>query len=188
VICSTAADVGVSLKLHLGCGEKHIDGYINIDIRYMPGVDKVDDVKFLRSFAENSVDVIYCCALLEHFSRWEYMLVLKRWYDLLKPGGVLRLSVPDFRALSEHYLEHGDLRQLIGMLYGRQDYPENFHHMCWDRKTLEEDLASVGFEVIYEYDWRLTEHSDLDDYSQSYLPHMDKQNGKLMHLNLEAIK
>jgi hypothetical protein len=28
----------------------------------------------------------------------------------------------------------------------------------------------------------------MDDYSQSYLPHMDKENGTLMSLNLEAVK
>ena len=39
-----------------------------------------------------------------------------------------------------------------------------------------------------ENDWRDTEHSELDDFSQSYLPHMDKDNGKLMSLNIEAVK
>ena len=31
-------------------------------------------------------------------------------------------------------------------------------------------------------------HSDIDDYSQAYIPHMDKDNGTLMSLNVEAIK
>src|SRR5262245_41178270 len=84
----------VSLKLHLGCGGKHIDGYVNIDSRHVPGVDKIDDIKFLHSFSANSVDVIYACAVLEHFSRWEYMIALKRWYELLKPGGAPRGAVP----------------------------------------------------------------------------------------------
>jgi len=178
----------VSLKLHLGCRGKHIDGYVNIDSKYVPGVDKVDNIKFLRSFSANSVDVIYACAVLEHFSRWEYMIALKRWYELLKPGGVLRVSVPSFEALAEYYVQHKDLKPLIGMLYGGQDYEENFHHMCWDRRTLEEDLRTAGFDHITEYDWRKTEHADLDDFSQAYLPHMDKEHGKLMHLNLEARK
>jgi hypothetical protein len=41
---------------------------------------------------------------------------------------------------------------------------------------------------VSKYDWRDTEHSELDDFSQSYLPHMDKDNGKLMSLNIEAVK
>jgi len=46
----------------------------------------------------------------------------------------------------------------------------------------------VGFKEVVRYDWRKTEHFYVDDYSQAYLPHMDKTNGKLMSLNVEAIK
>lgn len=178
----------MGIKLHLGCGEKHIEGYINIDIRHMPGVDKVDNIRFLRSYKENSIDAIYACAVLEHLTRWDYIHALQRWYDILKTGGTLRVSVPDFEALSNYYRDTGDLKHLIGMLYGGQDYDENFHHMCWDFRTLSEDLKKVGFKEIYRYDWRKTEHAHMDDFSQSYLPHMDKDHGKLMHLNIEAIK
>lgn len=175
-------------KLHLGSGENHIDGYINVDIRYLKGVDVVEDIRYLRSFKEDSIDVIYACAVLEHVIRWEYCNVLQRWYDILKPNGILRISVPNFEAIVEHYIEHKDLNLMIGMLYGGQDYEQNFHHMCWDFKTLSQDLKRVGFKSIARYDWRKTDHSDMDDYSQSYLPHMEKNTGKLMHLNIEAIK
>ncbi|MHA1469821.1 MAG: class I SAM-dependent methyltransferase [Candidatus Asgardarchaeia archaeon] len=179
----------MSLKLHLGCGEKHIDGYINIDIRYMDSVNKVDNIKYLRSFKLSTVDVIYSCSVLEHFSRWEYKNVLRRWYELLKPGGILRLGVPDFEAIVDHYYNHNNvIDSLIGLLYGGQDYDQNFHHMCWDFDSLKRDLEEMGFKNIHRYDWRETEHSHIDDFSQAYLPHMDKENGKLMHLNVEAIK
>lgn len=178
----------MSLKLHLGCGDVSLDGYINIDARYLPNVDKVENAQFLRSYSEGSVDVIYACAILEHFTRWEYVGVLQRWNDLLRPGGILRISVPDFEALTNYYKKCGDIRKLIGMFYGGQDYKENFHHMCWDFNMLKEDLENVGFKDIHKYDWRNTEHSNVDDFSQSYLPHMDKENGQLMHLNVEATK
>lgn len=176
------------MKLHLGCGDRHIDGYVNIDCRYQPGVDKVDNVKMLRRYHPNSIDVIYSCAVLEHFTRWENKDVLRRWCELLKPGGVLRISVPGWEELVAHYLEHKDLRVIMGMLYGGQDYKENFHCYIWDFKTMQEDLISVGFRQVHRYDWRETEHSNIDDFSQSYLPHLDKEHGKLMHLNVEAIK
>jgi len=176
------------MKLHLGCGEVHLDGYVNVDIRYLQGVDKIEDIRYLRSFKNDSVDVIYSCSVLEHCIRWEYHNVLKRWFDLLKTGGVLRLAVPNFEAIVEHYMEHRELKTLIGMLYGGQDYEQNFHHMCWDFKTLSGDLMDIGFKNVKLYDWRETEHADIDDFSQAYLPHMDKKNGKLMHLNVEAVK
>ena len=53
---------------------------------------------------------------------------------------------------------------------------------------MKKDLETIGFTNIHRYDWRDTEHSYIDDFSQCYLPHMDKENGMLMHLNLEATK
>ena len=41
---------------------------------------------------------------------------------------------------------------------------------------------------VIEYDWRETEHSEFDDHSQAYIPHMDKDNGTLISLNVECIK
>jgi len=54
--------------------------------------------------------------------------------------------------------------------------------------SLKKVLQSNGFRGIQEYDWRNTEHSHIDDHSQSYLPHMDKENGTLMSLNIECYK
>ena len=178
----------MSLKLHLGCGEKHIEGYLNIDIRPMDSVDKVDNIKYLRSFKNDSVDVIYSASVLEHFIRWEYKNALRRWYDILKPGGILRLGVPDFEAIVKYYQRTGNLEAVMGLLYGGQDYDQNFHYVCWDFNKLQKDLYEIGFKDMKRYDWRDTEHSDIDDFSQAYLPHMDKENGMLMHLNIEAIK
>jgi predicted SAM-dependent methyltransferase len=176
------------VKLHLGCGEKRIEGFINIDSRYLPTVDKVDNIRFLRSFENNSIDLIYASHVLEHFSRWDYKQCLKRWYDLLKPHGTLRIGVPDFEKIAKHYLEFGEIRALSGMIYGGQDYPENNHFWCWDFKELKKDLEEAGFTSIQRYDWCTTTHSHVDDCSQAYLPHMDKENGLLMSLNVEAIK
>ena len=178
------------MKLHLGCGEIHLDGFVNIDIRYMPGVDKVEDIRFLRSFKHETIDLIYACAVLEHLGRWEYVHAMKRWYDLLKVGGVLRVSVPGWEEIVAYYNKHHDLRILMGMLFGGQDEPfkTNEHHHIWDFKVMDEDLRSVGFKNVYRYDWRETEHAHIDDFSQSYLPHLEKVSGKLMHLNVEAVK
>jgi len=173
------------IKLHLGCGNKHIDNYINIDIRYLPGVDEVNNVKFLRNYKNDSVDEIYCCHTLEHFGRWEYKDVLKRWFEILKPGGIMRLAVPDFKSICEYYTKTNDLKTLIGLLYGGQDYDENFHYMTFDFELLKDDLLNIGFSVIDRWDNSVIE---IDDFSKSYLPHMDSKNGLLMSLNIIAIK
>ena len=176
------------MKLHLGCGDKHIDGYINIDCRYLPQVDEIQDVSILRKYKNESIEVIYASHVLEHFSRWDYMSVLNRWYELLKPNGILRIAVPDFEAIVNHYIKNKDLRVISGLLYGGQDYEKNFHHWVWDFETLKKELEQTGFKNIYKYDWTTTDHSKIDDYSQSYLPHLHKKDGMLMSLNVEAVK
>jgi predicted SAM-dependent methyltransferase len=176
------------MKLHLGCGNKHIDGFINIDARQLPGVDVICDVNSLPQYKNDTIDLIYSSHVLEHTRRHEYMGILKRWCELLKEGGMLRLAIPDMEQVIKHYNIHGDLRLLRGFLWGGQTYNENYHYMGWDFKTIKEDLQEVGFKTVERYDWRNTEHSHIDDFSQCYLPHMEKEFGMLMSLNVEAIK
>lgn len=176
------------IKLHLGCGDKILDGYINIDSRKLPGVDIVDDISNINTFENETIDVIYCSHVLEHFGRHEYMNVLHRWYDILKPGGILRISVPDFEMVAEHYIKYGNIDKILGFLYGGQNYKENYHLCTWDFNKLRNDLILIGFKDVKRYGWQNTEHSHIDDYSQSYLPHLDKENGMLMSLNVEGIK
>lgn len=178
-----------NMKLHLGCGSKILDGFINIDIRNDLGANIVDNIAELKFVKENnSIDLIYSCHVLEHFGRNEYKNVLKRWFDVLKPNGILRLSVPDIEACINYYNNTKDLQKLLGFFWGGQNYKYNFHYMGWDFKSLKKDLLEIGFKKIKIYDWKKTEHSNIDDFSQAYLPHMDKENGTLMSLNIEAIK
>jgi len=176
------------MKLHLGCGDKILDGFINIDVRDIEGVDIVSDITKLETFDDNSVDLIYCSHVLEHFGRNVYKKVLENWYKKIKDGGVLRISVPNFESIVEYYNTYRDIRPLLGLLYGGQTYEQNYHYCAWDFNSISEDLKEIGFKEVIKYDWRKTEHSELDDYSQSYLPHMDKINGLLMSLNIEAKK
>lgn len=181
--------MGDEVKLHLGCGDKLLDGFVNVDIRGELGCDVIDDISKLDKFGDGESDLIYVCHVLEHFGRFEYKSVLKRFKDVLKSGGTLRISVPDLERVNEMY-SSGEytLKELTGFLYGGQTYPENYHYIGFDYKTLSEDLIELGFRDVKRWDWRETEHSHIDDFSQAYLPHMDKDNGTLMSLNIEATK
>lgn len=176
------------MKLHVGCGSVRIPGYVNVDIRYLPNVDVVDNAELLRRFNKETITEIYTCHVLEHFSRWRVKTVLKRWYDLLQPKGILTISVPDFEAIVRRYQEKGNMEELIGLLYGGQEYKENSHYYCWDYKSLKRDLEKVGFVKIRRYTWQTSNFKDFDDYSKCYLPHKDFKNGMLMSLNVVAEK
>jgi len=86
------------LLLHVGCGDRYIKGFIHIDIRPLSHVDYVASADKLDMFSDNSADLIYACHILEHFGRHDIQKVLKEWYRVLKPNGVLRVCVPDFDA------------------------------------------------------------------------------------------
>lgn len=177
-----------ALMIHLGCGEKYIPGFIHVDIRKMPHVDYVASADNLSFLKEGSADLIYACHLLEHFKRSETLRVLKEWHRVLKKGGVLRVAVPDFESLVKIYKKSGDINLILGPLVGRQDYEGNTHFRVFDFKSLSALLVEAGFKNVHRYDWKKTVHKDYDDYSQAYIPHMDKENGTLISLNIECEK
>lgn len=176
------------VKLHLGCRDRKIHGFINIDIMPEAKPDLVEDVITLPSFDVNSVNTIYCCHLSEHLTREESLKAFTRWHEILEPGGILRLSVPDLARVFEHYMLYKDLRKLQCFLYGSQHNEFDIHKNGWDEKTLYEELMSVGFINFRRYDHKNTEHWYVDDHAAAYLPHMDSKNGTLMSLNVEVTK
>lgn len=184
----------MTLQLHLGCDKRYIPGFVHVDLADFPHIDYRHDVHTLPMFEDNSVDLIYACHVIEYFDRIEVLEVLREWLRVLKPGEVLRLAVPDFAALVEVYQKYGDLSLIHGPLYGRWVIPTDtgeqiiYHRTVYDFDALRSVLESVGFQNAHRYDWRETIHKDYDDYSQAYIPHMDKEHGLLISLNVEAEK
>ena len=194
--CITTLKVETMIKLHLGCGPRYIPGFIHVDLADFPHIDHKHDISDLPMFNDNSVDLIYCSHALEYFDRIEALRVLKEWYRVLKKNGVLRIAVPDFRAIVKVYQKYEDLEHqgILGPLYGRMVVNTGdgekilYHKTVYDFDSLKKLLESVGFKNVKNYDWRKTVHKDYDDYSQSYIPHMDKEHGVLISLNVEATK
>ena len=185
------------MKLNLGCGTKKLPGFINIDIRKEVEPDVVADITALTHIHNESVDLIYCCHCLEHISFNDIRKVLIRWYDILKPGGILRISVPDIEVIFAHYFYWRDLKLLRGFLWGEQDNEHNFHLSGWDFDTLKEMLEDCFFDDVQKWNWECVEpHNYIDDYSQVYWPTKNchynrgdiKVDGKPMSLNIEGTK
>jgi ubiquinone/menaquinone biosynthesis C-methylase UbiE len=178
------------LKLHLGCGGRFIPGFVHVDLVAGEHVDYVQDVRLLPMFEDNSAELIYASHVLEYFDWFEVIDVLREWRRVLEPDGTLRLAVPDFDALMRVRRKTGSLALLWGSLYGRIETNQSFtYHEClYDFPTLTTTLRLAGFKNIHRWDWRKTEHADVDDCSQAYYPHMDKEHGLLLSLNVEAMK
>lgn len=178
------------MKLHLGCGWRDFGpDWIHIDGGDYPHL-KYNDITKL-TFDSESVDLIYSSHVLEYFDRQEVMDVLHEWRRVLKPGGVLRIAVPDFEAMSNLYVQKKiSLNQILGPLYGKMKMSDYtiYHKTTYDFQSLKLICEEIGFTNFMRYDWRDTEHSNFDDHSQAYIPHMDKENGTLISLNVEMKK
>ena len=176
------------MKLNLGCGSRKIHGFVNVDAREDCNPDVVYSIENISSLYQNKATLIYACHVLEHFSRTEVSKALLDWHKCLVPGGKIRLSVPSIDTVIKAYGIYEDLNIVHGYLYGGQKNPFDYHKTIFNFDVLQKYLISAGFTDIHKYDWRTTEHAYVDDYSQAYLPHMDKLNGLQMSLNVEAIK
>jgi len=181
------------MKLNLGCGKNFLPGFIHIDFGDYPHLDYKHDIRKLPMIENDSVDLIYSSHALTYLDIEEAELALMEWYRKLKLGGILRLAVDDFEAIVKAYQTYGEIGRILGCLYGKWVIPSThgrlvYQKSTYDFKSLKALLEGVGFRNIRRYDWRDTLHKDYDDYSQSYIPHMDKENGILMSLNVEAEK
>jgi predicted SAM-dependent methyltransferase len=135
-------------RLHLGCGNIKLDGFCNVDAMETVAADAVDDIRDLRRFPSASAKEIYACHVLEHFSHDEVQPLLIRWFDVLQPGGTLRISVPDIDRIVRIYhknfihFETPGHSPWIGLIYGGQSTPYDFHktgfNACWLKYLLEQ--------------------------------------------------
>lgn len=176
--------------IHLACGKRHIPGWIHVDVDDYPHIDHRHSIDKLPMFANESADLIYASHVIAYWDRFDVQDVFREWLRVLKPGGTLRLSTPDFEKVIEVYQKEHDLTLMYGFIHGRYETDNGviYYRMIYDYATLEKALRDAGFTSVCRYDWRETIHKDYDDYSQSYLPHMDKENGVMMSLNVEATK
>jgi SAM-dependent methyltransferase len=86
------------MRLNLGCGDKLLDGYVNVDVaqeRAGCQPDVVCDVRDLAPFADDSADEILAVHVVEHFWRWEVAAILSEWVRVLTPGGRMVLECPN---------------------------------------------------------------------------------------------
>jgi len=178
------------MKLHLGCGWRDFgEDWVHIDGGDYHHLEHGDITKL--PYEDESVDLIYASHVLEYFDREEVIPVLQEWVRVLKRNGTLRIAVPDFEAMAAMYVFNKcGLSGFLGPLYGKMKMGDKviYHKTTYDFDDLSDMLKSVGINSVKRYDWRKTEHSDFDDHSQAYIPHMDKEAGVLISLNVEGVK
>jgi predicted SAM-dependent methyltransferase len=184
-----------TLRLHVGCGPRRLPGFVHVDVQKKnhQHIDVECDVLRLdAAFDANSADEIYACHCLEHVPRHSIDAFFGACYRALKPGGTLRLAVPDMEAVMKLYAsgEAPLYPTLYGLIWGGQRDRYDAHTCGFDFRTLQHFASRNGFDGMARYSWRefLPKDSDYDDYSRAHVPHMDADNGTLVSLNVTCKK
>ncbi|MBM7774418.1 hypothetical protein JOD54_004622 [Actinokineospora baliensis] len=145
---AVAADLaeGGPVRLHLGCGEHPMAGWVNIDL-VSPAADLRVDVRDGLPFADDSAEAVYIAHLLEHL---EYPAdagaVLAECVRVLAPGAVLRVAVPDIAAFARAYVE------------GRAEFFAEFERR-WERAPSASPLAAfLHYAGAGEFPWVADRH------------------------------
>jgi predicted SAM-dependent methyltransferase len=151
-------------RLNWGCGEHTEPGWLNSDIKEGPGVDIVADVHAGLPLESDSIDYIASLHALPEMPYPELVPVLTELRRVLKPGGVLRLGLPDLERGIAAY-QRGDrdyfhvpdedartlggkfIRQMIWYGYSRTLFVPDF---------VEELLEQAGFSQIHRCAYRQT--------------------------------
>lgn len=171
------------IKIHLGSGEVNLQGWINIDARKFKHIHLISDGFDLSNFKENSVDEIYACHVMEHFSFKESKNFIKKIYNKLKPGGHFRVSVPDLDKLFKLYKKQKKLEIIKYAIMGGQNYPNDFHKSIYDFLLLKKILQKNGFKNIKSWNTEDIFGETIDDWSDGYYVY----NRKKFYISLNLV-
>jgi predicted SAM-dependent methyltransferase len=148
------------LWIHFGCGDISDSRFINVDARPLAHVDYVTKSPLMPAIPKQSAELIYACHVFEHISHFgDQTRALARWRSILKPGGQLLISVPDFDKIVGLYQRgEREFASLQPALMGGQEYPGNFHFSVFTTDHLRTVLESAGFTNIRH--WRAEENDN----------------------------
>ena len=137
------------VKINLGSGNNHLEGYINVDNGIMFPDAKIDNLCDIADFtiAPNSVDEILLSHVVMYLRPEKLQPLLKKWYNFLKPNGRLIIETADFKKLAK-IVASNDSDSIIhshGMIniFGKEGEPQ--HTWGWIRHFLTVELYRAGF-------------------------------------------
>lgn len=172
------------MRVNLGCGATPTPGWVNIDnsltvrlartpVRYLLksrtsfiNAVRNHDIRYGNAvrtgLPSSTVDVLYTSHMMEHLDRREAALFLREARRILKPGGKVRIAVPDLKRLAKQYVKYGDADAFMEFSLLAVDKPVGAietlkfmfltgfrrHHWMYDAKSLAALLQSHGFSDV----------------------------------------
>jgi len=151
-------------RLHWGCGGLPAPGWINSDLRYLPGVDLCCDIRQGLPLADASIAYVSSMHALQEIPYLELVGVLRELRRVLAPGGVLRLGLPDLdRAIHAYlrgdhdyfYVKDDEVGSLAGKLVVQMTWYGSSRVM-FTEEFARELLGRAGFARVARCDFGQT--------------------------------
>jgi predicted SAM-dependent methyltransferase len=133
---SSAAFGGGTVRVVIGAGTVYEEGWIRTNVQYL---NLLNDSHWQYAFADHPIDALLAEHVWEHLTFEEGRRAAAQCYKYLKPGGYLRVAVPDGQNPNPDYLE---FVRPGGSGPGADD-----HKTLHTLQSLRELLESVGFAV-----------------------------------------
>jgi predicted SAM-dependent methyltransferase len=145
-------------RVHIGSGDHHLSGWINIDFEPVMNIEVAADLRRDFPLRSDSVDLIHSEDFIEHVDGADGKRALRECYRVLRPGGVMRLLTPDLRAIVQEiyirrdpshlrwcgaYLEAGSPCEALNMHMRMSGQ----HRFIYDEEHLSAVLREIGFDV-----------------------------------------
>ena len=151
------------LKLHLGSGTVHLEGWVNVDLETREADVHWDITKGLP-LPDGCARFIYHEHVMEHITVEQGERCLRDWHRLLQPGGVLRISTPDLAYVVERYTgnwrdqawlkrpEYAAIATRAEMINASMRWWG--HQFLYDEEDLARRMRAAGFATIRRCDYR----------------------------------
>lgn len=145
------------MKLHLGCGQCYLKGYLNIDfplnkhtLLSKSVADVHADILSLK-YPLESIEEIRLHHVFEHFTRPVACALIVSWRSWLKIGGRLHIEVPDFNRTAwvvlNPFAKTKTKSVALRHIFGSNEVNWASHHEGWSPKRLANLLKMLQFEI-----------------------------------------
>jgi predicted SAM-dependent methyltransferase len=157
------------LRVHLGSGDRPKGGWVNVDL-LGHRVDLAWNLNRALPFDDGSVEWIFQEHLLEHLTLERGLALLKDCHRMLKPGGVLRIGVPNADAYVRSYCDgSGAFLETVRpgrptpMLALQEEFYWHGHQTMYDFETLTLLCMAAGFDSVERREFGSTRLTSIPD-------------------------
>ena len=176
-------------KLHVGCGENVLEGWLNCDLNPKKSSVLRFDATKRYPFDDGQFDYVFSEHFIEHIDYRQGLKMLSECCRVLKRGGKTRITTPNIVFLVDLYRKDKTEQQLryiewatknfIGYAPAARDVYviNNFffcdwgHRFIYDLQSLTELMQRAGFVNIRSFDLGVSDDRELRDLeNESRMP------------------